>query len=77
MQSTDTKGRLPNAANDTFCPFIKSPRPECYCVDMNNRKINLAMRFCMRDYQTCRIYEKIALQKGMAVLGREEPRRNF
>lgn len=77
MQPTDTESRSPRESSDTFCPFIKSPRPECYCVDMNNHKINLAMRFCMRNYKACRIFEKISLQKGIGATDSKAPRKTI
>jgi len=53
----------PGASGDVFCPFIKTPSPECYCVEMNGLKINLAMRFCLKDYKSCRFYRRLFLQE--------------
>jgi hypothetical protein len=54
------KGRPPRI----YCPFIKDPHPDCYCLEINNSKINLVMRFCSGDYEQCDIYKRI-LQKNV------------
>lgn len=50
--------RNPNA--EKVCPYFKAPHPECYCVDMDDLKTNLALRFCRNDYTQCRIYKKLS-----------------
>ena len=45
---------------DGICPYIKAPHPDCYCVDMDDLKTNLALRFCRDDYTQCRIYKKLS-----------------
>ena len=47
---------------DTFCPFIENPDTSCYCINMNEMKLNLSMRFCLKDYKRCRIYRRRFLQ---------------
>ena len=64
MRKIHDGGGQPGASGDVFCPFIKTPRPECHCVEMNGRKINLAMRFCLKDYKNCRIYRRLFLQEA-------------
>lgn len=53
-----------HAHEDAYCPYIKMPLPECYCVEMNGNKINLAIRFCLKGFENCRIYRRIFLQKA-------------
>lgn len=48
---------------DEFCPYIGKRLPECYGVAMDKRKLNLAMRFCLKDFESCRIYRRIYLQE--------------
>jgi len=55
-----------NTSADAFCPYIKKPLPECYSVEMNGRKLNLAMRFCLKDFKDCRIYRRIYLREARA-----------
>jgi hypothetical protein len=45
-----------------YCPLIKDPAPDCYCVEMNNSKINLVMRYCSGDYKQCDIYKRVFQQ---------------
>ena len=54
-----------NNANDSpqpkmLCPYVKTPLPHCYCVDMDNRKLSLALRFCQQDFRYCPIYRRIS-----------------
>jgi hypothetical protein len=55
-----------NTSTDAFCPYIKKPVPECYCVEMNGNKLNLAMRFCLNDFKNCRIHHRIYLREARA-----------
>jgi len=50
-----------NTSADQFCPYIEKPLPECHCVEMDGRKTTLAMRFCLKDFKSCRIYRRIYL----------------
>ena len=42
-----------------FCPFIKDPHEECYCLDINSSKVNLVTTFCYGNYEECDIYNRI------------------
>jgi hypothetical protein len=46
-----------------FCPFIKDPHQECYCLDINSSKVNLVAKFCSGDYEECDIYNRILQKK--------------
>lgn len=46
------------------CPLLRSPREECYCMDMNSNKVQFALRYCSGAYEECRIYR--------AIVGRQE-----
>lgn len=50
---------------EKHCPFIKNARAECYCHEMNSRKITLAIRFCLKEYENCRIYRRLFLDDGL------------
>ena len=65
MRQNSDIGRQ-NTSTDVFCPYIKKPLPECYSVEMDGRKLNLAMRFCLKDFKSCRIYRRIYLQEARA-----------
>jgi len=45
-----------------YCPFVKDPHQECYCLDIDSSKVNLVTRFCSGNYEECDIYNRI-LQK--------------
>ena len=64
MQKQKDESEQQKALADVFCPFIQHPDSDCYCVNMNGLKLNFSMRFCLRDYRSCRIYRRIFLEKS-------------
>jgi len=40
-----------------LCPLIKKPKKDCYCMNMNSNKVQLALRFCAGAFEECRIYQ--------------------
>ena len=44
-----------NAAN--MCPILDDPQPNCYCIDMTSMKIPYAVKYCLRDFRECEIYQ--------------------
>jgi hypothetical protein len=41
----------------TICPFTAKRYDKCYCVNMDSRKISLAVRYCMGIFDQCEIYK--------------------
>lgn len=44
---------MPGQVAEELCLYVKSPSPDCYCINMNSAKIELAVRFCMGDFRKC------------------------
>ncbi len=51
--------------NNSICPLVENPEPECYCVDLTSRSIRLILNYCKVNYKRCDVYVK----KGMSRLG--------
>lgn len=60
-----TKNKTPNNSQD-LCPLLELPLPECHCVNMDSRKVALAVEFCMLHYQCCAIYRHLTGQTERA-----------
>ncbi len=48
-ESFDKEGKM--------CPILDDPQPNCYCVDMTSMKIPYAVKYCLRDFRGCEIYQ--------------------
>ena len=48
------------------CPFIHNPHEDCYCVDMNSRKVRGAIYYCQENFKKCEIYKKLLKEKQHA-----------
>ncbi len=46
-QSGDHKG---------VCPLVRLMRPNCYCHELTSQSIELAVRYCLGDYDSCQHY---------------------
>jgi len=42
-----------------MCPVLKDPEPDCYCIDMTSMKILYAVKFCMRNFRQCDIFQRV------------------
>ena len=40
-----------------MCPILDYPQPNCYCIDMTSMKIPYAVKYCLRDFRECEIYQ--------------------
>lgn len=47
-----------NENGDRMCPVLKNPETDCYCIDMTSMKIPYAVKYCLRDFRECDIYQK-------------------
>ncbi len=51
--------------NNSFCPLVVNPDPDCYCVDLTSRSIRLVLDYCKVNYKKCDIY----MQKRIGRIG--------
>lgn len=42
-----------------LCPFLKELRKDCYCTNMNSNNVPFALRFCVGEFDNCRIFQAI------------------
>jgi len=50
-----------------MCPILDDPQPNCYCIDMTSMKIPYAVKYCLRDFRECEIYQRV-LKKDRKML---------
>lgn len=48
-----------------ICPILDSPEPDCFCGDMNSLTIPYVVKYCLRHFRACSIYQRI-LREGKA-----------
>jgi len=44
---------------DEMCPVLMDPDPDCYCFDLSSLKIPYAIKYCMRNFRECDIYQRL------------------
>ena len=47
---------------DKTCPILDNPEPDCYCFNMTSQKIPFIVKYCLRYFRACDIYQRV--QKG-------------
>lgn len=47
---------------DKMCPVLADPLPECYCFDMTSMKVPYAIKYCLKDFLACDIYQRVAAE---------------
>ena len=65
MPDIDSARHEKDNSTGIYCPLIKDPHPDCYCLDLNNSKINLAIRFCTKNYEQCDIYNRVVQNRSI------------
>jgi hypothetical protein len=50
---------------DNICPIIDNPEPDCFCRDMNSLTIPYTVKYCLRHFRACSIYQRV-LREGKA-----------
>jgi hypothetical protein len=45
-----------------ICPVLDNHEPDCYCHDMSSMKIPYAVKYCLRDFRQCDIYQRVKLE---------------
>ena len=43
-----------------MCPVLDDPQPNCYCMDMTSMTIPYAVKYCLRDFRACKIYQSVS-----------------
>ena len=49
----------------SFCPYLKKPVDDCYCVKMSSQDIERAIYFCTKDFKTCEIFNSLKFKKDI------------
>ena len=47
---------------DKFCPVLRDPEPDCYCLNMDSQNIASALKYCQGNYLACDIYQRVIVQ---------------
>jgi hypothetical protein len=42
-----------------MCPLLENPAPDCYCIDLTSLKIPYAVKYCLRDFRECDIFQRV------------------
>ena len=40
------------------CPLVQDPLKDCFCFEMDSRKVEKAMHYCGGNFEQCEIYNK-------------------
>jgi hypothetical protein len=48
-----------------ICPILDKPEPDCFCGDMNSLTIPYIVKYCLRHFRACSIYQR-ELREGKA-----------
>jgi hypothetical protein len=44
---------------ENICPILDNPEPDCYCSDLNSLTIPYTVKYCLRLFRACSIYQRI------------------
>jgi hypothetical protein len=44
---------------DKICPILDNPEPDCHCFAMTSQKIPYVVKYCMRYFKACEIYQRV------------------
>jgi hypothetical protein len=50
---------------ENICPILDNQEPDCFCADMNSLTIPYIVKYCLRHFRACSIYQR-ALREGKA-----------
>jgi hypothetical protein len=50
-------------SGENVCPILDNPEPDCFCADMNSLTIPYIVKYCLRHFRACSIYQG-ALREG-------------
>lgn len=53
-----------NTKNNKRCPFLDTPREECYSSQMSSQTAEATLKYCGGDFQSCHIYKKYRAELG-------------
>lgn len=67
MNEADNSNIRKNQKNmNPICPFVQKPHKDCYCLDMNSRKVRNVIYYCQGNFGKCKIYKKLLKEKQHA-----------
>ena len=44
--------------SEETCPVLDNLEPDCYCLNLTSLDIPKAVKFCLRDFRQCPIYQR-------------------
>lgn len=47
-----------------ICPYVKSPREDCYCFSMSSLKTHATVYYCGGNYRACEIFRQFTQEVG-------------
>jgi hypothetical protein len=50
---------------ENICMILDKPEPDCFCRDMNSLTIPYTVKYCLRHFRACSIYQRV-LREGKA-----------
>lgn len=57
------KSEIPLMAGNTedrkLCPFVETPREDCYISHLDSQKIEAAVYYCGENYKKCILYQEL------------------
>lgn len=62
------KRRVIRKSPSSYCPFINTLSPGCYCTEMKSTRVEEAIYYCGENYQKCRIYKKLKAKNNNSLL---------
>jgi two-component system cell cycle sensor histidine kinase/response regulator CckA len=67
-----------NSRKGRVCPVLKEPSPECYCLNIDSRKIPSAIHYCGGHFDECTVFRSIVANSREVVRNssEEESERN-
>ncbi|MGD8953268.1 MAG: hypothetical protein PVI45_02745, partial [Desulfobacterales bacterium] len=44
---------------ENICPILDNPELDCFCADMNSLTIPYMVKYCLRHFRACSIYQRV------------------
>jgi hypothetical protein len=63
MKISFEQDRIKVHREKSFCPYLKQPSDDCYCVKMSSQDIERAIYFCTKNFKACEIFIRINFKK--------------
>lgn len=59
IQIDKMKNNSVETAAKGFCPFIKNPTDDCYCLKHNSQSVEATIYYCGENFKKCIIYKRL------------------